>query len=60
MRGIEQEHDRECDIASRSILAHWRSGQWSNNFISKDIALNNSAHTFPSPDQCFYSESKKH
>ena len=59
MRGLELNHDQECNLASRSILDKWRSGEGLNNFINDDIAFNNSSHSFPSPDQSFYSESKK-
>jgi len=59
MKGLELNHDRECNLASRSILEQWKIGEGLNNFISQDIALSNSSYNFPSPDQCFYSENKK-
>ena len=59
MRGNELKHDIECEQASRSILNKWRNGEWTNNFIDQDIRINTSSTAFPSPDQCFYSNSKK-
>ena len=59
MRGSGLKHDIECEQASRSILTKWKNGDWTNNFIDIDVRLNSSSNAFPSPDQCFYSSSKK-
>ena len=59
MRGLQLNHDQKSNITSRSILNKWRSGEDLNNFVNDDVAFVNSTQNFPSPDQSFYSESKK-
>ena len=59
MIGLQLNHDQKSNIASRSILNKWRSGEDLNNFVNDDVAFVNSTQNFPSPDQSFYSESKK-